>query len=151
MRESGQRAGTLPSPAARRSDATYEVPRNVPVTKSSLARLRASTYAASAPLKRVLSGTSTAPAETAPSAQTIQSRVFGAQTATRSPVRTPSARQAAAARSTRAPSSAYVTRVRPSTTASRSANRRAADRTRPGTLPHSKSPRTAGLPMTDDS
>ena len=36
------------------------------MTKSSRARLRARTYAASAPLKRVLSGTSTAPAETAP-------------------------------------------------------------------------------------
>lgn len=93
-------------PAARRSDATYDVPRNVPVTNSSRARLRDSTYAASVPLKRVLSGTSTAPADTAPRAETIQSRVFGAQMATRSPSRTPFARQAAAARSTRAPNSA---------------------------------------------
>jgi hypothetical protein len=94
-----------PSPAALRSDATYDVPRNVPVTKSRRAPLRRSTSAASAPLKRVFSGTRTAPADTAPSAETIQSRVFGAQIATRSPTATPFAMHAAAACSTRAPSS----------------------------------------------
>ncbi|KUJ37477.1 hypothetical protein ADL25_27630 [Streptomyces sp. NRRL F-5122] len=132
-----------PSPAARRSDATYDVPRNVPVTNSSFARLLSSTYAASVPLNRVLSGTSTAPAVTAPSAETIQSRVFGAQIATRSPTPTPFAMQAAAARSTRAPSSAYEIRARPSTTASTSPWRSAALRTRPAMQPHSMSPRTA--------
>lgn len=76
------------------------------MTKSSRAPLRSRTYAASAPLKRVLRGTSTPPAETAPSAETIHSRVLGAQTATRSPGSTPAAMQAAAARSTRSPSCA---------------------------------------------
>ncbi len=95
-----------PSPAARRSDATYDVPRNAPVTNSSRAPLPPSTYAASLPLKRVFSGTSTAPADTAPRAETIQSVEFGAQMPTRSPTSTPAAMQAAAARSTRAPSSA---------------------------------------------
>lgn len=98
------------------------------------------------PLKRVFRGTSTAPALTAPSAATIQSSEFGAQTATRSPARTPFARQAAAARSTRAPSSAYEIRVRPSTTASVVAYRSADQRTRPGIVPHSMSPRMTGLP-----
>jgi hypothetical protein len=106
-------------------------------------------YAASVPLKRVLSGTRTAPADTAPSEETIQSRVLGAQMATRSPGLTPFATQAAAARSTRAPNSAYETRVRPSTTASTSAYRSAAPRTSPGMVPHSMSPRTTSLPTVD--
>ncbi|CAM5476722.1 hypothetical protein SMICM304S_00545 [Streptomyces microflavus] len=97
--------------------------------------------AASVPLNRVLRGTSTAPALTAPSAETIQSSVFGAQIATRSPRSTPAAMHAAAARSTRSPSPAYVRRVRPSTTASAGPYRRAASRTSPGMLPHSSSSR----------
>lgn len=116
------------------------------MTKRSFARLRCRMYAASLPLKRVLRGTRTAPAVTAPSAETIQSRVFGAQTATRSPGSTPEAMHAAAARSTRSPSSAYETRVRPSTTASRSPYRRAAARTSLGMLPHSSSPRIVRPP-----
>lgn len=95
------------------------------------------------PLKRVLTGTRTAPAVTAPRAETIQSRVLGAQTATRSPGATPEAIQAAAARSTRSPSSAYETRVRPSTTASREPYRRAAARTRRGMTPYSRSARAS--------
>ncbi|GDY76069.1 hypothetical protein SAV31267_055540 [Streptomyces avermitilis] len=94
----------------------------------------------------MFSGTSTAPADTAPSAETIQSSEFGAQMPTRSPTPTPLAIHAAAARSTRAPNSAYEILVRPSTTASVSAYRSADDRTRPGMLPHSTSPRTNGLP-----
>ncbi len=83
-----------------------------------VARVRRRTYAASAPLKRVLTGTRTPPAVTAPRAATIQSVVLGAQIATRSPRSTPEAMHAAAARSIRAPSSAYEIRARPSTTAS---------------------------------
>lgn len=142
----GARSRPPSAPAARRSEATYDVPRNVPVMNSSFARLRARTSAVSPPLKRVFSGTSTAPAETAPSAETIQSREFGAQRATRSPTPTPFATHAAAARSTRAPSSAYDTRVRPSTTASTPPNRSTAERTSPGTVPHSKSPRPSESP-----
>ena len=117
------------------------------VTNSSRAPLRRSTYAASGPLKRVLRGTRTAPADTAPSAAVIQSREFGAHTATRSPGSVPLAMQAAAARSTRAPSSAYVIRVRPSTTASVSAYRSAARLTSAGMLSHTASSRTFGLPV----
>ncbi len=102
----GNGPGPAPEPAARRSAATYDVPRNGPVTNSSRAPLPRSTSTASPPLKRVFSGTRTAPADTAPSAATIQSRELGAHTATRSPVATPLARHAAAARSIRAPNSA---------------------------------------------
>lgn len=84
---------------------------------------------------------------TAPSAETIQSRVLGAQTATRSPASTPDAMHAAAARSTRSPSSVYVIRVRPSTTASRPPYRCAAARTRFGTVDHSSSPRISCPPV----
>ncbi|CAM5632886.1 hypothetical protein SALBM311S_12992 [Streptomyces alboniger] len=123
----------------------------MPVTNSSRAPLLASTSAASAPLKRVFSGTRTTPADTAPRAETIQSSELGAQIPTRSPVRSPLATHAAAARSTRAPSSPYETRVRPSTTASVSAYRSAADRTRSGMLPRCMSARTTSLlkPLAD--
>ena len=105
--QSGQRPAPGPSPAARRSEATYEVPRKVPVTNSSLARVRRRTYAASVPLKRVLSGTRTPPARhRAERGDDPARRVLGAQMATRSPARSPAAAAAAAARSTRAPSSA---------------------------------------------
>ncbi|GDY44787.1 hypothetical protein SANT12839_056690 [Streptomyces antimycoticus] len=123
-----------PSPAARRSDATYEVPRKVPVMNRCEARVRRSTYAASAPLKRVLTGTSTPPAVTAPSAATTQSVVLGAQIAARSPGSRPEATHAAAARSIRAPSSAYEIRARPSTTASAGPYRSTAARIRAGTV-----------------
>lgn len=116
------------------------------MTNSSRARLLRRMYAASVPLKRVFSGTSTAPAVTAPSAETIQSRVFGAQIATRSPGSTPEARHPAAARSTRSPSSAYESRTRPSATASAEPYRRAAARTSSGMLPHSSSPRITRPP-----
>jgi hypothetical protein len=48
-------------------------------------------YAASPPLKRVLSGTSTAPARSAPRAASIHSAQLGAQMATRSVASTPAA------------------------------------------------------------
>jgi hypothetical protein len=64
---------------------------------STRAPLRASTYAASAPRKRVFTGTSTPPAVVTPSAATIHSREFGAQTATRSPRSMPDASRARAA------------------------------------------------------
>ena len=63
--------------------------------KSARAPLRARTYAASAPRKRVLIGTSTPPAVVTPSAATIHSSEFGAHTATRSPRSMPDAMQRA--------------------------------------------------------
>ena len=48
-------------------------------------------YAASPPLNRVLSGTSTAPARKSPSAASIHSAQLGAHMAARSPVATPAA------------------------------------------------------------
>ena len=65
----------------------------------------ASTYAASAPFQRVFTGTIAAPAECAPSALTIQPRLFGAQIATRSPASTPAAIIARAETSAFSPSS----------------------------------------------
>ena len=59
------------------------------------ARLRDRMSAASAPLNRVFTGTSTAPAWNRPSAATIHSALFGAQRATRSPGSTPEATSAA--------------------------------------------------------
>ncbi len=68
-------------------------------------------YAASAPLKRVLRGTSTAPARTAPSAATTHSAQLGAQMATRSPRSMPLASTARVAADTSSTSSSNVRRV----------------------------------------
>ena len=57
-------------------------------------------YAASGPLKRVLSGTSTAPTRKMADAAMTHSAQFGAHTATRSPVAMPAAISARPASST---------------------------------------------------
>src|SRR5439155_26590378 len=101
-------------------------------------------YAASAPLNRGFSGTSTGPAPWSPSSATTHSWMFGAQMATRSPASTPEPMKARVACSARSASSANVSRTRSSTTASRSENRSAALRTSRGTVPHSRSPRISG-------
>ena len=61
---------------------------------STRARLRARMSAASVPLKRVFTGTSTAPAPDRPRNATIHSVQLKAQTATRSPRSTPEATSA---------------------------------------------------------
>jgi hypothetical protein len=68
---------------------TVSVSRNPTVETSKGAFEAESSQAASSPLKRVLIGTSAAPAHCAPRAATIQPRPFGAQIATRSPGPTP--------------------------------------------------------------
>src|SRR5438270_4275832 len=99
--------------------------------------------AASAPLKRVLRGTSTAPAECSPTRATSHSQTFGVQMATRSPGSTPAARKPRAARRPASAKSAKLMRTSPSTTASRSPKRSAALCTSRGVVPHSRSPRMA--------
>ncbi len=59
------------------------------------ARLRARMSAASTPLNRVFTGTSTAPAWSRPSTATIHSALLGAHSATRSPASMPEATSAA--------------------------------------------------------
>jgi hypothetical protein len=104
-------------------------------------------YAASAPLNRVLRGTSTAPAPTAPSAATTHSAQLGAQMATRSPRSMPLATMARVAPATCSANPSKVSReaVRPgpwtSTNASDSPKRAAASSTSPGMVPHWRSPR----------
>ena len=67
------------------------MPRKRPATNSARARLRLITSSASWPVNRVLTGTSVAPAPSAPSAASTQCCVFGDQMATRSPGPTPAA------------------------------------------------------------
>jgi len=93
-------------------------------------------YAASEPLNRVFTGTSTPPAVVMPSAATSHSSEFGAHTATRSPHPMPDAMSALAASATIATSPVNPTRRSPSTTASASPKRRAASRTMAGIVGH---------------
>ena len=75
--------------------------------------------AASGPFRRVLSGTSHAPAASAPRAAAIQLAEFGAHTATRSPGSTPVATSPRATAVIERSTSTNESRVSPSTTASR--------------------------------
>ncbi len=79
-----------PGPALR-SSASRSTPRNGPATTRVSAPLRVTTSWISGPVNRVLTGTSAAPADSAPSAATTQWCVLGEQIATRSPGRTPNA------------------------------------------------------------
>ena len=101
------------------------MPRKSVTVTSTRAPLRERTSAASAPLKRVFTGTRTAPAANRPSAATIHSTQLPHQIATRSPGSTPIPTSAAPnARASRA-NAAYERSVAPSRTATRSANRSA--------------------------
>src|ERR1035437_9115767 len=108
-------------------------------------------YAASAPLYRVLSGTSNAPAPTEPSAAITHSAQFGAHIATRSPRSMPLASTARVAAATSSANWSKVSRVVvppgpwASTNASDSPNRAAASSTKPGMVPHWRSPRGSAL------
>ncbi|AGC64394.1 hypothetical protein MULP_04905 [Mycobacterium liflandii 128FXT] len=99
--------------------------------------------AASSVLKRVLTGTSTAPAVSSPKAAMIHSAELGAQTATRSPLSMPIAANAPAARRTRSVSSVKVIRNDPSTMASASPKRSPALKTISGMVCHSFTPTSA--------
>jgi len=90
----------LASAAAARSVARRSVPRNGPATIRARARLREITSSASGPVNRVLTGTSVAPAYSAPSAPSTQWWVLGDQMATASPGATPSAISARATTAT---------------------------------------------------
>ena len=79
------------SKPASRSRARWSVPRKSVTVTSTRAPLRSRMTVASAPLNRVLIGTSTAPAWNRPSRATIQRALLGAQMATRSPGSTPTA------------------------------------------------------------
>ncbi len=92
------------------------------------------TCAASVPLNRVFSGTSTPPAEYRPSAATIHWCMLGAHTDARSPGCRPVATNALAAVRTAASSPAKLSLVSRSTTASSSGQRPAARWTTPGTV-----------------
>lgn len=81
------------------------MPRKPSSTKRTFTSALESGQRASAPLKRVLSGTSVAPAPMAPSTVTIQDSPLGAQIAIRSPGATPAPMNAPAARG-RAPAAA---------------------------------------------
>ena len=86
--------------------------RGIPSTvKSSRAPDWRRMYAASAPLNRVLRGTSRAPAPTAPSAATTHSAQLGAQMATRSPRSIPLATMARVAAATSSASWSKVSRM----------------------------------------
>ena len=63
------------------------------------------TYATSSPLKRVLTGTTTAPASWAPKNASTHSMLLGRRMATRSPRPTPCARRPPATRAARSHSS----------------------------------------------
>src|SRR5262245_25801688 len=95
-------------------------------------------YAASYPLNRVLSGTTTAPARCAPSAANTHSAMFGAHTPIRSPGWMLEPTNARAARSIRCASSSKLSRSSPSTSASAPPKRRAADSTTPGMVSGSR-------------
>jgi hypothetical protein len=94
-----------PAAAAFRRAPSRSTPRKFPATNSARAPLRTITSSASGPVNRVLTGTSTAPALSAPSAASIHSPPLGAHSATRSPASIPAAISAADACSTRSASS----------------------------------------------
>ena len=108
-------------------------------TRAGVKRRRASVLsrmnAASSPFRRVLSGTSQAPAARTPNPAAIHAAEFGAHTATRSPGSTPAAIRLRATAIIRCSTSTNVHRVSPSTTASRSPKRAALARTIRGIVP----------------
>src|SRR5579875_477020 len=104
-------------------------PRKPFSTRTALAPLRLMMSAASAALKRVLTGTKTPPAVSRPNAAMIHSAQLGAQMATRSPLSMPIAANAPAAQRIRSTNCAKLSRTEPSTTASASPKRSAALKT----------------------
>src|SRR5436190_6398778 len=99
-------------------------------------------YCTSFALKRVLTGTTAAPAPMTPSAATTHSYRLGDQIATRSPRSMPLVASAAVTRLKSATNSRYVTRRSPSITASTSPQRSAVDAPIAASDGQSRSPRT---------